>query len=79
MDCESICERMTRSLRNGIGGTRSAVVDHGNPSFMHGAKATTTIGCKSDQEVLEGVLQVVPAHDFTFARFIALSEAMGCE
>jgi RNA exonuclease 1 len=70
---------MARSIRNGIGGTRSAVVDYGNPSFMHGAKATTSIGCKTDQEVLEGLLQVLPAHDFTFARFMALSEALGCE
>jgi RNA exonuclease 1 len=29
----------------------SAVVDHGTPGQWHGAKAQTTIACKTDDEV----------------------------
>jgi RNA exonuclease 1 len=46
---------------------------------MHGAKATTTVPCKSDEEVLEGLLQAIPTHQFVFGRFIALADAFGCE
>lgn len=77
-DYESIFERMTRAVgRGGPGSIRSAVVDHGNPSVMHGSKATTAVGCKSDEEVLEGMMQVVPGHEFSFGRFTALAEALG--
>lgn len=79
-DYESIFERMSRSTkRGGTGSIRSAVVDHGNPAVMHGAKATTTVPCKTDDEVLEGLLQVIPAHQFSFGRFTALADALGCE
>ncbi|KAJ3507782.1 hypothetical protein NLJ89_g6104 [Agrocybe chaxingu] len=44
---------------------------------MHGAKATTAIGCKSDEEILEGMLNVVPSHHFAFGRFMALANALG--
>ncbi|KIJ60064.1 hypothetical protein HYDPIDRAFT_99502 [Hydnomerulius pinastri MD-312] len=77
-DYESIFERMSRaSGRGGPGSVRGAVVDHGNPAVMHGAKATTTIGCTSDQEVLDGLLQVIPAHEFAFGRFTGLADVMG--
>jgi len=81
-DMESIFERMGRSTRRtegAVGSVRSAVVDHGNPAVMHGAKATTAIGCKDDGEVLEGLLDVVPAHQFAFGRFMALADILGCE
>lgn len=78
-DHESIFERMGRASGRGAqGAVRGAVVDHGNPGVMHGAKATTTIGCGSDQEVLEGLLQALPAHEFLFARFTSIADAMGC-
>lgn len=78
-DYESIFERMGRAkLRAGGGaGIRGAVVDHGNPSVMHGGKATTSIGCKDDQEVLEGVLEALPSHHFVFGRFMALANLLG--
>jgi len=80
IDHESIFERMARSKgKMGSNGVKSAVVDHGNPSVMHGAKATTAIGCKSDEEVVDGVLNAVPSHHFTFGRLMALANTLGCE
>ncbi|KAG6856294.1 hypothetical protein H0H87_005778 [Tephrocybe sp. NHM501043] len=79
-DMESIFERMSRSTRRAggaVGSIRSAVVDHGNPSVMHGNKATTSLGCSSDAEVLKGLLDVVPSHEFAFGRFMALADING--
>jgi len=77
-DYESIFERMARSTRHGgTGSVRSAVVDHGNPAVMHGAKANTNVACKTDEEVLEGLLQAVPGHQFAFGRFMALADLLG--
>lgn len=73
MDWESIFERMGRG-----GGVRSAVVDLGNPGVMHGSRATSCIGCKSDEEVYEGLVDVIPSHRFVFGRFMALANALGC-
>jgi RNA exonuclease 1 len=79
-DYESIFERMARSVgRGGPGSIRSAVVDHGNPAVMHGAKANTVVACKSDGEVLEGLMQVIPGHEFTFGRFTAVADTLGCD
>jgi RNA exonuclease 1 len=79
-DVESIFERMARaSGRGGPGSVRSAVVDHGNPGVMHGAKANSNVPCTSDQEVLEGLLQAIPAHEFSFGRFTGIADALGCE
>jgi len=41
---------------------------------MHGAKANTSVPCTSDVEVLEGLLQVIPGHEFAFGRFTALAD-----
>ncbi|KAK0209032.1 ribonuclease H [Desarmillaria ectypa] len=79
-DYESIFERLTRSKRRAggpVGSTKGAVIDHGNPSVMHGNKATTSIGCKDDDEVLKALLEVVPSHNFVFARFMALANILG--
>ncbi|KAG5642482.1 hypothetical protein DXG03_002732 [Asterophora parasitica] len=79
-DMESIFERMARSTRRaggGVGSIKSAVVDHGNPSVMHGNKANTAVGCKDDGEVLRGLLEVIPSHQFAFGRFMALADANG--
>lgn len=80
-DYESIFERMARSTKRGggAGSIRSAVVDRGNPAVMHGAKANTAIGCKSDDEILVGLLEVIPTHHFTFGRFQALADLLGCK
>ncbi|KAK0217668.1 ribonuclease H [Armillaria nabsnona] len=79
-DYESIFERMARSKRRAggpMGSIKGAVIDHGNPSVMHGNKATTSIGCKDDDEVLKALLEVVPSHHFVFARFMALANILG--
>jgi hypothetical protein len=46
---------------------------------MHGAKATTNVACKNDADILEGLLQTIPSHDFVFGRLTSLAEAMGCK
>ncbi|KZT05155.1 ribonuclease H-like protein [Laetiporus sulphureus 93-53] len=74
IDTESIFERITRSRGDNVA---TAVVDHGNPTAFHGGKATTTIGCKTDSEVLEGLLGVIPSHHFAFGRFTGLANALG--
>lgn len=79
VDFESIFTRMGRANGRAGGVVKSAVVDHGNPGVMHGAKADTAIGCKSDAEVLAGVLDVVPAHQFVFGRFMELAQKLGCK
>lgn len=82
VDFESIFERMSRSTRRaggGVGSIRSAVVDHGNPAVMHGSKASTAIGCTSDEEIVEKFLEVIPSHEFVFARLMSLANIQGCE
>lgn len=77
-DFESIYERMGRaSGRGGPGSVRSVVVDHGNPGVMHGSKASSNVPCTSDEEVLEGLLQAIPAHEFAFGRFTGVADALG--
>ncbi|KAJ7587008.1 ribonuclease H [Mycena floridula] len=80
VDFESIFERMGRSNRRAggpAGSIKCAVVDHGNPTVMHGNKATTSIGCHSDDEILSTLLNVVPSHHFIFGRFMALANLHG--
>jgi RNA exonuclease 1 len=81
VDFESIFERMARSTKRaggGVGSIRSAVVDQGNPAAMHGSKANTAVGCSSDEEVVKQLLEVLPSHDFTFARLMSLANLQGC-
>ncbi|KAI6021580.1 hypothetical protein BKA83DRAFT_4284172 [Pisolithus microcarpus] len=67
-DYESIFDRMSRaSGRGGPGSVKSAVVDLGNPTAMHGAKANTFA------RILERLMQTVPTHEFTFGRFMGLA------
>ncbi|KAF7376664.1 Ribonuclease H [Mycena sanguinolenta] len=75
-DYESIFERMARSTKR-ADKHRAAVVDIGNPAVMHGSKATTAVGCKTDEEVLQGLLEVVPSHHFVFGRFMGLANVLG--
>lgn len=77
-DYESIFDRMSRaSGRGGPGSVKSAVVDLGNPTAMHGAKANTSLGCTTDEEILERLMQTVPTHEFTFGRFMGLADVLG--
>ncbi|KAL0957077.1 hypothetical protein HGRIS_003174 [Hohenbuehelia grisea] len=80
VDYESVFERLKRSTRRAggaAGSIRSAVIDHGNPSFMHGSKADTAIGCKTDEEVLSHLLEAIPSHHLAFGRFMGLAEVLG--
>ncbi|PPR07234.1 hypothetical protein CVT24_010171 [Panaeolus cyanescens] len=82
VDFESVFERMGRATgrsgrMGGAGGVKSAVVDLGNPATLHGLKATTCIGCKSDDEVVAGVLDVVQSHQFVFGRLTGLANVLG--
>lgn len=79
---EPIFERMSRSTRRAggpVGSIKTAVVDLGNPTAMHGNRATTSIGCKDDEQVLNEVLGVIPSHHFVFARFMALANILKCK
>ncbi|THH28479.1 hypothetical protein EUX98_g5697 [Antrodiella citrinella] len=73
-DYESLFERMSRAKGGAI---RSAVVDRGNPASWHGSKATTTVACKTDEDVLNGLLDVAPSHNFIFGRFTGVADASG--
>ena len=75
VDFESIFERMARA-RNGV--VTSAVVDHGHPATWHGSKATTTVACQTDEEVLQGLLDVINSHTFAFGRFTDVADRLGC-
>ncbi|TBU36676.1 ribonuclease H-like protein [Dichomitus squalens] len=77
VDTESIFERMSRSRTKGNAPITSAVVDHGNPAAWHGQKATTCIACKSDADVLAGLLSSLPSHHFLFGRLTALADVRG--
>ena len=84
IDYESIFERMARASRRaggggGPGSIKTCVVDHGNPNVMHGSKANTAIGCKTDADVLEGLLGAIASHHFVFGRFMALADVLGCK
>ncbi|KAF8530788.1 hypothetical protein JB92DRAFT_3081178 [Gautieria morchelliformis] len=75
-DQESILERLSRSTSRATTGVASAVVDYGNPSTWHGAKATVAVACKSDTDILNGMLETLPQCHFIFGRFMELSEAL---
>ncbi|GAA5979784.1 hypothetical protein JCM10908_003044 [Rhodotorula pacifica] len=72
-DQETIFERIGR----GQDPKTSAVVDHGTPGQWHGAKATTAVACKNDDEILQGLLDSVDSHDLTIGRFMELSHTLG--
>jgi RNA exonuclease 1 len=59
-----------------------AIVDHGNPGAWHGtsdSSPVTMVQCTNDTEVLlDGVLSVLDAHEFVFARLMGLADAPGC-
>ena len=43
------------------------------------AKAMDALACESDHEVLDGLIQAIPPHDFLSGRFTGIAGAMGCE
>lgn len=83
VDFESIFERMARvtarDICGGVVKVKTAVVDHGNPSSMHGAKATTALACVDDDEVLDKIKNTINSHHFVYGRFLGLANTLGCE
>ncbi|PVF98588.1 hypothetical protein CPB86DRAFT_774753 [Serendipita vermifera] len=84
-DVENVLERMGRGeCRMGTHGAvgpgnmmRTAVVDYGNPSTWLGSRATSTVACSSDKDVVQGVRDLIENHHFVFGRMMELSEALG--
>lgn len=71
-----------------LNGKSSAAVDWGDPKKGAGAAATFSIGCKSDEEVMDGIIRAVNGDidgkeipgggvDFTFGRFRELEALKG--
>jgi RNA exonuclease 1 len=76
VDVENILERMGRSGGKTL---KTAVVDYGKPSTWLGSKATSTIACTCDEDVVTGVKEMIHGHQFVFGRMLELSEGLGCE
>lgn len=79
-ETESIFERMSRHSENpSKPGKTSVICDYGKSNQWLKSKATTAVGCKDDDQILEGLLENVGKHDFAFARFMELANTLGCE
>ncbi|KAJ9114370.1 hypothetical protein QFC20_001513 [Naganishia adeliensis] len=77
-ETESIFERMSRHSENlSKPGKTSVICDYGKSNQWLKSKATTAVGCKDDDQVLEGLLENVGKHDFAFARFMELANTLG--
>jgi len=89
-NAESIFKRLGRSLRPRSNNEHrnGAVVDWGEPNRGHGNQAKVSIGCKSDDEVVEGIELAVKGNaigkegtteniDFVWARLRELELARG--
>jgi len=57
-------------------GKTSALCDYGDPAQWHGS-VKTVIGCKSDDEVVDGIIESVQTHDFVFGRMLELATVLG--
>ncbi|KAL1408435.1 hypothetical protein Q8F55_005247 [Vanrija albida] len=66
-DSESVFERLARSNRPTL------IADHGNPRQWYGSAATTAVGCTTDDEVVDAVVQHIDSHSYVFARLNELS------
>lgn len=88
-NAESLFKRLGRSPRPKSTGFRTgAVVDWGEPNRGHGSQAQVSIGCKSDDEVVNGIHQAlqgqamgkegaVTSIDFVWARLRELELVRG--
>ncbi|KAL5113308.1 hypothetical protein ACEQ8H_008821 [Pleosporales sp. CAS-2024a] len=89
-NAESVFKRIGRSLRPKSNNEHrtGAVVDWGEPNRGHGNQANVSIGCKSDDEVIEALDTVLKGHgvgkdgttvkvDFVWARLRELELARG--
>lgn len=80
VDIENILERMGRAAaqsQSSSNGVRTAVVDYGTPSTWLGSKATSTVACTNDDDVVNGIEDLIGTHQFIFGRMMELSEALG--
>ncbi|KAL7424365.1 hypothetical protein Q5752_000047 [Cryptotrichosporon argae] len=78
IDVESIFERVGRYKSTPHGPAKTtALVDYGNPSGWYGAKATATVACSTDDEVVEGVLAEAESKDLVVGRFMELGNVQG--
>ncbi|KAG8822435.1 hypothetical protein FRC19_006014 [Serendipita sp. 401] len=78
VDVENILERMGRSNTANGKHVRTGVVDYGTPATWLGSKATSTVACANDDDVVKGIQDMIGSHQFVFGRMLELSEGMGC-
>jgi RNA exonuclease 1 len=82
---EAIFERVNRfipttaSSSSSKSGQSSAVCDYANLKSGHGGKATTTVKCENDDEILDAMLEHVEGHHLVFGRFMELANVQGCK
>ena len=60
---------------------RTAIFYYGSPDAWHDTSASvlaTTIACKNNAEVPDGVLGALDTHEFVYARLMGLGDARGC-
>lgn len=81
-EMESIFTRVARVKQSHLTGTDEpnkvgACVDYGNPGQFHGMKAKTSISCKNDDEIVDGVIQTAQDHDLVYGRLTELQVALG--
>ncbi|KAM0746892.1 hypothetical protein T439DRAFT_329164 [Meredithblackwellia eburnea MCA 4105] len=77
-DEETIFERLGR-VQGGPDGRkcRTAMIDQGNPAQWLGGKASNTVACKNDDEVLQGLIEQIPQNELTVARLMDVSHGLG--
>lgn len=74
-DSEAIFDRMARGPDSKV----AAVVDHGAPGQWMAGRAKTSLGFRTDDEVVDGIIGSIDEHDFLFGRMMDLSHALGCK
>ncbi|EOQ98650.1 hypothetical protein E3P92_02962 [Wallemia ichthyophaga] len=81
-EMESIFTRIARVKQSHLTNTDEpnkvgACVDYGNPGQFHGMKAKTSISCKNDDEIIDGVIKTSQDHDLVYGRLTELQVALG--
>lgn len=60
-------------------GRTSVVCDYSNAKTGHGSKATKSIKCETDDEVVDAMIAETEGHDFVFGRLVELANHTGCK
>ncbi|TIA88180.1 hypothetical protein E3P99_02722 [Wallemia hederae] len=82
-EMESIFTRVARVKQSHLNSASNeqnktgACVDYGNPGQFHGMKAKTSISCKNDDEIIDGVIETAQTHDLVYGRLTELQVALG--